>query len=145
MSKHWPSNSSSGPPFQGSPPFQQPSQHQFQHHSQHQNQQPFRSNNNIIEPLKIVTNNEILSENLSGYGSHGGNFSGRHHDSGYISPNLPPNKTSFFDGNNGPQLHQPRVDPLILQQVLQQQQQQHHHPKQQPQHLINPRPITGKT
>lgn len=89
-----------------------------------------------MEPLKILTGNGY---DFNAVGS------GRHHDSGYISPNLP-NK-AFFDinhqiGSNGGtpmDLHQQKVDPLLLQQVLQQ---HHYHPKQQP---FNHRPITGKS
>lgn len=116
----------------------------------HQGQPPFRNNNNVVDPLKILTSE--LAENLGNGGSGiNGTGSGRHHDSGYISPNLPPasgpgsgGKAFCFDGNVNSQQQavveqQPRVDPVLLQQVLQQQQ----HPKQQQQHMINHRPITG--
>jgi hypothetical protein len=133
----------------------------------HQGQPPFRNNNNVVDPLKILTSE--LAENFSSNGgcginglSSGNGSNGRHHDSGYISPNLPPTSGSgsgpagngkafcFDQGNVNSSQHpvpvpvqeqQPRVDPVLLQQVLQQQQ---HHPKhQQQQHMINHRPITG--
>ena len=119
------------------------------HHQQSQQQQPPFRNNNNLESLKILTSE--LAENLgNGSGLNGSSNGGRHHDSGYISPNLPPASGSggkvFFDGNNPPHPgieHQPPpVDPVLLQQVLQQQ-----HPKQQQQQqqpMINHRPITGK-
>ena len=133
-------------------------------------QPPFGRNNNNLESLKILTSE--LAENLGNGGgiingttgnngiNGSGNGSQRHHDSGYISPNFPPNSSNgsggtgngkaFFDGPNNPgghqavlEQHQPPVDPVLLQQVLQQQQQQQH-PKQQPQQpMINHRPITG--
>ena len=123
----------------------------------HQGQPPFRNNNNVVDPLKILTSE--LAENLGngGSGINGSNgqtgSNGRHHDSGYISPNLPPTssgsgtgngKAFCFDGNSQHPVvpvEQPRVDPVLLQQVLQQQQ---HPAKQQQQHMINHRPITGK-
>jgi len=122
----------------------------------HQGQPPFRNNNNVVDPLKILTSE--LAENLGngGSGINGSNgqtgSNGRHHDSGYISPNLPPTssgsgtgngKAFCFDGNSQHPVvpvEQPRVDPVLLQQVLQQQQ---HPAKQQQQHMINHRPITG--
>lgn len=123
LSKQWSSTSLKSPLHQ----------HQYQP-QQEFHQLPLRSNNNM-EPLKILTGNGY---DFNAVGS------GRHHDSGYISPNLP-NK-AFFDinhqiGSNGGtpmDLHQQKVDPLLLQQVLQQ---HHYHPKQQP---FNHRPITGK-
>ena len=148
LSKHWSKSQ-----------YVQPVNHQSQ-------QPPFGRNNNNLESLKILTSE--LAENLgngggiNGTGNNGinggGNGSQRHHDSGYISPNFPPNSSNgsggggngkaFFDGPNNPGHqavleHQPPVDPVLLQQVLQQQQQQQH-PKQQPQQpMINHRPITG--
>jgi len=148
LSKHWSKSQ-----------YVQPVNHQSQ-------QPPFGRNNNNLESLKIFTSE--LAENLgngggiNGTGNNGinggGNGSQRHHDSGYISPNFPPNSSNgsgggngkaFFDGPNNPGHqavnleHQPPVDPVLLQQVLQQQQQQQH-PKQQPQQpMINHRPITG--
>ena len=124
LSKHWSTSQSIQPA-----------------HHHHQQPPVFRNNNNV-EPLKILTSE--LAENL---GNGSGINGGRHHDSGYISPNLPPTsgsgKAFQFDGNNPNQhqaaIEQPhRVDPVLLQQVLQQQQ----HPKHQ--HMINHRPITGK-
>ena len=149
LSKHWSKSQ-----------YVQPVNHQSQQ------QPPFGRNNNNLESLKILTSE--LAENLgngggiNGTGNNGinggGNGSQRHHDSGYISPNFPPNSSNgsggggngkaFFDGPNNPGHqavleHQPPVDPVLLQQVLQQQQQQQH-PKQQPQQpMINHRPITG--
>ena len=114
--------------------------------------QPTFRPSNSLEPLKIITNE--LAENL-GLGGGGGGSSLRrghpHHDSGYISPNLPPGK-GFFEHQNPPppppptqqpqptpephhHAQQSRVDPLLLQQVLQR-------PKHQ-QQMINHRPITG--
>ena len=131
LSKHWSTSQSIQPGH---------------HHHQQQVPPVFRNNNNV-EPLKILTSE--LAENISSNGSvriNSSNGGGRHHDSGYISPNLPSTSGSgkaFFDGNNPNQhqaaIEQPhRVDPVLLQQVLQQQQ----HPKHQ--HMINHRPITGK-
>ena len=112
--------------------------------------QPTFRPSNSLEPLKIITNE--LAENLGlggGPHPHAGPASRRghnpHHDSGYISPNLPPGSKGFFDQQppppqppptqpqQPPHHHPQRVDPLLLQQVLQR-------PKSQ---MMNPRPITG--
>ena len=83
-----------------------------------------------LEPLKILTH-DLNNEHKLG---------SRHHfDSGYISPNIP--GKAFYDVQ--PPLEQPRVDPLLLQQVLQQHHHYHHQQPQKHQHLVNHRPITG--
>lgn len=100
--------------------------HQRQHHQQqHYPHQPLQNNNPMMmEPLKILTNE--LAENL-GLGPHSKDF-----DSGYISPSN--NGSHFLPGKPFCYDQQPpRVDPLLLQQVLQKRPHQH----------INSRPITG--
>jgi len=106
-------------------------------------QPPFRHNN--AEPLKVITNNEFLSDNFHHshhqHHHHPGGHN-RHHDSGYISPSMPHQAPgsgkAFFDNSTNQPFadQQHRVDPLILQQMLQ----NHQHPKQQ---MMNHRPITG--
>ena len=75
----------------------------------HQGWPTFRNKNNVIDPLKILTNE--LTENLENDGS--GIHGSRHPDSGYISPDLLPASDSgqvFFNDNSQHQalVEQPR-------------------------------------
>ena len=65
----------------------------------HQGWPTFRNKNNVIDPLKILTNE--LAENLENDGS--GIHGSRHPDSGYISTDLLPASDSgqvFFNDNS---------------------------------------------